>query len=279
MKKTALAVLLSACMLAPAFAQSKRTSIKLVLGTLGKAAIEGEYKNTSNYWDVEKKRPQSDNTAGLEAAVELGYDFVPNLTFAVGGTYLNKGLYAEDGIFTHPTDAGYTGTLSFFPELSTDIFGAYLALTYSIPLREAFGISVFGGGGYYFGNVTIIDEGQVMQNPDESPGFRYFANRYKSKTQAPGFFAGASFDLKVNEGLILYIEGVYRVLAFKDYDSISRAASEVEGIIPENPNKEENTFMYASSLSDIDIYGDILYNLTSMNFKGLEFRGGMKIRF
>lgn len=279
MKKTVITILLCACFLAPLPGQSKPYSIKLILGTLGRAALEGDYKNIANYWNIEKKRPQSDNTAGLEAGVEFGYDFAPNLTVAVGGTYMNKGIYGEEGIFTHPADTGYTGSISFAPELSTDLFGAYVSLTYSIPLREAFGISVFGGGGYYFGNITILDEGQIVQNPAGSPGFSYFSNRYKSKTQAPGFHVGASLDLKVSDGLILYVEGVYRMLDFKDYDSISRLASEVEDIIPDNPNKEKNTFMYAVNLADADFYGDILYNLMNMNFKGIELRGGMKIRF
>ncbi|NOR16020.1 MAG: hypothetical protein GQ544_09960 [Candidatus Aminicenantes bacterium] len=279
MKRLLIPSLLSICLIVPVFSQPKPYSVKLILGTLGSATLEGEYLNITNYWDAEKIRPDRDNTAGLEAAVEFGYEFVPNITLALGVSYLNKGINGEYGQFTHPSTTGYTGSLTYHPEFSTSLFAAYLSLSYAIPLRDAFGISIFGGGGYYFGNMTILEEGQVVQNPEESPGFGYFANRYKSKVSTPGFHAGASFDLNVNEGVILFIEGVYRMVEFKDFDSKSRAAREIEGLIPDNPNVAKNTFMYANSFADSNIYGDILYNLTAMSFKGLEFRGGMKIRF
>ncbi len=279
MKRLLISCLLSVCLLSPAFSQSKPYSVKVILGTLGSAALEGEYLNLTNYWDAEKIRPDRDNSAGLEAAVEFGYEFIPNFTMALGASYLNKGLNGEYGQFTHPSATGHTGSLTYHPEFSTSLFAAYLSLSYAIPLRDAFGISIFGGGGYYFGNMTILEEGQVVQNPEESPGFSYFDNRYKSKVSAPGFHAGASFDLNVNEGVILFIEAVYRMVEFKDFDSISRAASEIEDLLPDNPNVAKNTFMYANSIEESDFYGDILYNLTTMSFKGLEFRGGMKIRF
>lgn len=279
MKRILIAIFLCACLIGPVFSQSKPYSVKIILGTLGSAALEGEYANTTYYWDSEKQRPDRDNSSGLEAAVEFGYDFMPNLTLAIGGAYMNKGIYGEYGVFTHPSSTGYTGAISYHPETSTDLFGVYLSIAYSIPIREAFGISLFGGGGYYFGKLTFLEEGQAIQNPDASPGFGYFANRFKSDTSAPGFHIGASFDLKVNEGMILFVEGLYRMLEFKNFDSKSLAEISISDINPDEPLASKNTFMYASSSDASDIYGDILYNITAMKFKGLEFRGGMKIRF
>jgi len=279
MKRILISGLLGFCLMMPVFSQSKPYSLKIVLGTLGSAAMDGEYQNITNYWEAATTRPDKDNSAGLEAAAEFGYEFAPNLVFAIGGAYMNKGINGEYGQFIHPSSTGYTGSITFHPDFSADIFGVYLSLSYAIPLREAFGISLFGGGGYYFGKMTIIEEGRVVENPDDSPGFGYFANRFKSNINSPGFHIGASLDLKVNDGLVLYIEGIYRMLEFKKFDAQSRTASEVEGMVPDNPYAANNTFMYASNLENEDLYGDILYNLTAMSFKGLEFRGGMKIRF
>jgi len=279
MKRLWIASLLSVCLLFPAYAQSKRYSVKAVLGTLGSAAVDGVYVNTTNYWNAESVRPIKDNDGGIDFGLELGYDFIPHLTLAIGGSYWNKGLNGDVGTFSHPDDPGYSGSLTYNPHFISDIFSVYLNVTYEIPLREAFGISIFGGGGYYFGDVTMVEEGLVIQNPEASPGFEYFSERFESKLSSPGFHFGASFNLNVNEGLALFVEGIYRMLEFTDFDSQSLSQLSVPGIIPEGTVGDKNTFMFGNSYAESDIYGNILYNVTSMSFKGLEFRGGMKIRF
>lgn len=279
MKRLWIAGLLSVCLVLPALSQTKRYSVKIAMGTLGSAALDGIYVNTENYWNAESVRPYKDNDGGLDFGLEFGYDFIPHLTLAIGGSYWNKGLNGDVGTLTHPADTGLTGSLAYNPHFIADIFSVYLNVTYEIPVREAFGLSIFGGGGYYFGDVTMIEEGMDLQNPDDSPGFQYFSERFKSKLSSPGFHLGASLNLNVNDGLALFVEGIYRILEFKDFDSKSLSELNVPGITPEGRVGDKNTFMFGNSYDPVDIYGDILYNVSAMAFKGFEFRGGMKIRF
>lgn len=279
MKRLWIASLLSVCLVLPALSQAKRYSVKAVMGTLGSASVDGVYVNTPTYWDAESVRPNKDNDGGVDIGLEFGYDFIPHLTLAIGGSYWNKGLNGDVGTFIHPADTGYTGSLTYNPHFITDIFSVYLNVTYEIPLREAFGISVFGGGGYYFGDVTMVEEGKIVQNPDDSPGFEYFSERFESKLSSPGFHVGASLNLNVNDGMALFVEGVYRMLEFTEFDSSALSELDVPGVTPDEKVGDKNTFMFGNSYAPVDIYGDILYNVTSMAFKGFEFRGGMKVRF
>ena len=251
-----------------------KLAVKMSFGLAYGGEIEGQAESTTGFFGYQAAEPENAGF-GMDFCLEFIYQLNPNFGLALGLGFINKSMMGHTGVFTD--NQVNMATFWYEPEFAAEIYPITLSGVFTLPLSEGFDFNLYGGAGYYFGNVEVRDHNLdvLTDNPDF---FWYHFNWImKSSVNSLGYHAGGAFDISAGGGLIITLEALYRSVSFSNFDT-----EVVQRLSTLNPPTElwgNSTFLYGQQAGgDVDM-GDIEYILTNLSLTGFVFKAGFKLRF
>jgi hypothetical protein len=171
----------------------------------------------------------------------------------VGTGYARSTAPGVDSDFLAPE---YEKFYAVVPAIEIETMSFSLSIAYSLPLRGGVTARLKSGAGYHLGS---LQSDAVWDSRHPVLDRRV---RVTGDVGSWGFHFGGGFDIPVSEFLGLCLEGLYRILEFKDFGGWS-----VQDGHP--------------SLGEMDEYyfPEYAYEIRSVSQTGLSLRLGLRLRF
>jgi hypothetical protein len=219
----------------------------------------------------------------FDVSFELVYKINSNFGISLGTGYISKGLSGSLGRFSIPQGSSIGGDFAYTPLFRSDLYPLYLSAVWCYPIMLDGEIFVLGGVGYYFGRISCISYDSEHNIHDLQNSWNYLPWLYKSDIQSLGYHGGIGFEYDVSNRSSLFIEAIYRLVNIKNLDSVNRDV-EASGIFDLLGDEikglgAKSTFMFIQRFGGEEAWGDIVYQISNLNFSGFSFRVGYKFKF
>lgn len=281
-KGNILGLSLSFLLFLPLSIRAQSISISLGLGTLLGGGFSDAWTSTTDFYKQSIQPTKKINT-GLEFYVELVLMANDNFGLAIGGSYLNRSLTGNKGVFRFPETSALQGHFSYTPELTTSLVPFYASLIYSAPFLYKARINLAAGVDYYLGSLRCYYDNLEFNFSQQFSGWNYYAHLYETTNMKTfGYHAGIGLELELSRNSFFMFEIFFRQAKFTDFSTKLKEGANLPymGTGPGGETQEGvKVFLYGQKYSGAEEWGDVLYFINSLDITSLSLRGGIKIRF
>jgi hypothetical protein len=287
MAKTISCLILAALLVYPANLESGQLFLKMGLGLCQSGKLEDSWLIIPIHYDFEITDPIG-IPPGYDVTLELMYKFHRNFGVSLGTGSIWQKAGGRTCLCSPFADEYPLGDIEFTPVISTEIIPVYLTGVFFLPISSFVQLNIFGGIGYYFGNLAThkaVEEDEGAENPLREKNRLVW--KYEYNGQAVGVHAGIGADLALMPPLFLSLEFLYRKAEFKDFKT---SFQQIRGIgwgpfFAHQMNETgeqwggDSTFLYAQKIKIEDSQRDIDYSVARYDSSGFIMRVGVKFRF
>jgi len=254
--------------------QARTFGIKSVLGSFTTEGSVDGWTESLNYFSLNARQSKG-SSSGMNASLEFALYLTEDLYFSLGIGYLNKEVMGGKAVFSYPEGSDFRGWFSSQPQMSLSLYPVTANIGHHFYLNDYFRLVVFGGAGYYFGNINTLNDilSKEPASSDNIP-FGYFPTYYSSDLSGTGFHGGVSLDITLSESTFFVIEALYRHLIFNDPPT-----EQSQFVTDFDPGEGDGSVFMLYKLLSGEGPGPIVYRISELNVSGFQIRGGIRFRF
>lgn len=247
--------LLSIIFLPPNLHARKKMYLKFTFGLSKGGFIEDILLSPSEFSEYVAVSHDTHSTIGLDVYVEFFYHLNPYLSFSVGYGYISKKLIGKTSDYDR-LDSGQIFTV--YPECYMEVTPLCGALSLSFPLTSSIQINFYGGAGFYLMNC----EGRSTW---EIGSYDRTTFNFEGSSSHIGYHFGAGFDKKLAMNFFLSIDAEYKIVNFKDIESVELSGG--------YRTSEYLQWFMRETVTDFN------YQIIEADLTGLTIRMGIKFKF